>query len=226
LEKTAEKTSEKTAYVERHDLLFRVLHWTIVAEGILLTLTGFQLGGGLFGVTFFPSNNYSYHVMLGIAVIATVTLFVYNLVATGEFYWFGAKQIPNALRYVMAESKAWFKLGPEPKNPIHYDPTKKAYAFKIIPSVVTSFLGFVILGALLMFTGVMLAFPSQFFFLYYVTDPIGSFFTGVSGMPFVLAIHRFIADMLVVLVAVHIYAGFIFKLVKSVITGKRNEPVL
>ena len=77
-----------------------------------------------------------------------------------------------------------------------------------------------------MFTGVMLAFPSQFFFLYYVTDPIGSFFTGVSGMPFVLAIHRFIADMLVVLVAVHIYAGFIFKLVKSVITGKRNEPVI
>ena len=85
---------------------------------------------------------YSYHVMLGIAVIASVCLFVYDLVATGEFYWFGAKQIPNALRYVMAESKAWFKLGPEPKNPILYDPKKKDYAFKIIPSVVTSFLGF------------------------------------------------------------------------------------
>ena len=30
------------------------LHWLIVSEGILLTLTGFQLGGGIFGVTFFP----------------------------------------------------------------------------------------------------------------------------------------------------------------------------
>ena len=62
-----------------------------------------------------------------------------------------------------------------------------------------------------MATGLMLAFPSDFFFFNYLFNPVGSFLTGVSGVPFVLALHRFASELLVVLVAIHIYAGFVFK---------------
>jgi formate dehydrogenase subunit gamma len=202
------------------------LHWLFVIEGIFLTLTGFQLGGGMFGITFFPTNNLSYHVMLGIAVIATVTLFMYDITAMGLLFWWGPKKIPYSNRFVIAEFKAWFKLGSRPVDPILYNPKKKDYVEKIIPSVVVSFWTFTILGSFLMVTGLMLAFPAQFFFFYYIFNPVGQFLTGVSGVPFALAIHRLAAELLVILVALHVYAVFVFKLVKSMITGKRDERIL
>jgi len=180
----------------------------------------------MFGVTFFQTNNLSIHVMLGIAVIATVTLFMYDIAAMGLLFWWGPKKVPYSNRFVLTEFKAWFKLGPKPKDPILYDPKKKDYVEKIIPSVVVSFWTFTVLGTFLMVTGLMLAFSAQFYFFYYVFNPVGQYLTGVSGVPFVLAIHRLAAELLVVLVAIHIYAVFVFKLVKSMITGKRAEPIL
>ena len=113
--------------------MFRVLHWVIVAEGVFLTLTGFQLGGGLLGVTFFPANNYSYHVMLGIAVIATVSLFVYDLAITGELSGLDQSKFPTPSDMCLQKAKLGSSLDQSRSIPYSTYPTKKAYACKIHP---------------------------------------------------------------------------------------------
>ena len=206
--------------------MFRLCHWLFVIEGILLTLTGFQLGGGMFGINFFPTNNLSYHIMLGLLAVATVTLFMYDITIMGLLFWWGPHKIKESNKFIIAEFKAWFKLGPPPQNPIIYDTIRQDYVKKIIPSVVVSFWSFTVLGTFVMLTGLMLTFPTQFSFFYDLFNPVGSFLTGVSGVAFVLAIHRLSSELLVSLVLIHVYAVFVFKLVKSMITGYREEQVL
>jgi len=62
------------AEVLRHDLLFRVAHWSIFVEGGLLVLTGFQLGG-ILGGAFLPLSTLTFHVLLGIAFMATAAIY-------------------------------------------------------------------------------------------------------------------------------------------------------
>jgi len=211
--------------IYRHDLMFRVCHWLFFIEGVLLTLTGFQLGGDMFGISFFPLNNLSFHIMLGLLVIATVTLFMFDIAVGGLLFWWGPRKIPESNKFIIEEFKAWFNRAPPPANPIVYDQFRHSYVRKIIPSVVVSFWSFTTLGTFVMVTGLMLAFPSQFFFFYDIFNPVGSFLTGVSGAPFVLAIHRLSAELLVCLVSIHVYAVLVFKLVRSMISGYRDEEV-
>ncbi len=212
----------KRVNVLRHGLFFRALHWVILIEGALLTLSGLQLGG-ILGVTIFPTNNWSYHVMIGVAFVATATLFIYNMAAAGNYGWFELRRIPYSFRFIFAESKGWFGAGPKPGEAILYDTKKKQYVEKIVPSVIVPFWITVVLGIELAVTGLALAFPAQFSFVYLLTDPIGSALTGVTGPVFLMAIHRLATLLLVVLVAMHIYATFVFKLVGSMLSGRRNE---
>jgi formate dehydrogenase subunit gamma len=212
----------KRVKVLRHDLFLRVLHWLIFIEGVVLTLSGLQLGG-ILGVTIFPTNNMSYHVMVGVAFVATATLFIYDMAVTGNYGWFGLSRIPYSFRFIFAETKGWFGAGPKPEEPIVYDTRKKRYVEKIVPSVILVFWIYVVLGIVLTLTGLALAFPAQFSFVYLLSDPIGSALTGVTGLAFLLALHRFTTFLLVALVAMHIYASFIFHLASSMVYGRRNE---
>lgn len=214
--------SLKRVNVLRHGLFFRVFHWLIFIEGVLLTLSGLQLGG-ILGITIFPTNNMSYHVMIGVAFVASATLFIYDMAAAGNYGWFGLRRIPHSFRFIFAETKGWFGTGSKPEEPIIYDARKKRYAEKIVPSVIVPFWVTVILGIELAVTGLALAYPAQFSFVYLLTDPIGSALTGVTGLVFLMAIHRLATLLLVVLVAMHIYATFVFKLVGSMLSGRRNE---
>lgn len=215
----------KRVNVLRHGLFFRVLHWLIFIEGVLLTLTGLQLGG-ILGVTIFPTNNMSYHVMIGVAFVASATLFLYDMAATGGYAWFGLRRIPYSLKFISAETKGWFGAAPKPAEPIVYDTKKKRYVEKIVPSVISVFWIYVVLGIVLVLTGLALAFPAQFSFVYLLSDPLGGVLTGVTGLAFLLALHRFATFLLVALVAMHIYASFIFKLASSMISGRRNENAI
>ena len=47
----------------------------------------------------------------------------------------------------------------------------------------------------------------------------------IGAVAFMLAFHRLLTYALIMLVMMHIYASFIFKLVTSMITGRRNERV-
>lgn len=218
-------TSEKRYVVMRHDAPFRILHWAIFAEGVLLTLTGLQLGG-FANIVVLTSGDLTVHIVTGVVFILTALLFLFEIIQSRDYRWVALRRIPLSLKYIITETKAWFSLGPKPRDPIAYDKDKGQYVEKLIPSVIIVFWTFILLGAILALTGLAMAFPAQFGFVYAVTDPIGSLLTGVTGLAFMLVLHRLMTFLLIALVAAHVYASFVFKLVRSVIIGKRGERVV
>ena len=211
--------------VVRHDLLFRVCHWCIFIEGGLLVVTGLQLGG-ILGGSLFPLSTVTVHVLIGIAFMATAAIYVLGILTGGDYHWVGLRRIPYSFRFIMKETKGWFGIAQKPANPIAYDTVSNEYTEKLVPSVIVVFWSFAILGVVLALTGLALAFPQQFGFVFTLTDLIGGPLTGVTGMAFMLTFHRLVTFALIALVMMHIYASFIFGLVSSMITGKRNERIV
>jgi methanophenazine hydrogenase, cytochrome b subunit len=213
-----------TVRVQRHNLFFRLLHWAIFIEGVFLTLTGMQIGG-ILGVALFPPSTYSYHLTAAFLFIGSAILLVYEMLVSKSYAWVAVRRIPYSLKYIISEAKTWFGLGPHMQEPIAYDTAKKQYKEKLIPSVIVVWWAFVALGLVFILTGLALAFPTQFSSIYAIADPIGLALTSVGGFAFVLAVHRIATYLLVVLVTMHAYASFLFKLVQSAILGYRNEPI-
>ena len=214
---------ERTS-VLRHDLLFRVAHWCIFIEGGLLVLTGFQLGG-ILGGALFPLSTVTAHVLIGIAFMATAAIYAVGILTGGDYHWVGLRRIPYSIKFIIKETKGWFGLAPKPANPIAYDPALGEYTEKLVPSVIVVFWSFAAIGVVLALTGLALAFPQQFGFVFAITDLIGGTLTGVTGMAFMLAFHRLVTFVLIALVMAHVYASFIFKLVTSMLTGRRDERI-
>jgi formate dehydrogenase subunit gamma len=214
---------EKTS-VLRHDLLFRVAHWCIFIEGGLLVLTGFQLGG-ILGGALFPLSTVTAHVLIGIAFMATAAIYAVGILTGGDYHWVGLRRIPYSIKFIIKETKGWFGLAPKPANPIAFDPALGEYTEKLVPSVIVVFWSFAAIGVVLALTGLALAFPQQFGFVFAITDLIGGTLTGVTGMAFMLAFHRLVTFVLIALVMAHVYASFIFKLVTSMLTGRRDERI-
>jgi len=217
-------TSTERTSVLRHDLLFRVAHWCIFIEGGLLVVTGFQLGG-ILGGALFPISTVTAHVLIGIAFMATAMIYGLGILTGGDYHWVGLRRIPYSFRFIIKETKGWFALAPKPMNPVAYDTASGEYTEKLVPSVIVVFWSFAILGVVLALTGLALAFPQQFGFVFTLADLIGGPLTGVTGMAFMLTLHRLVTFALVALVMMHVYASFIFGLVGSMISGKRNERV-
>jgi formate dehydrogenase subunit gamma len=211
--------------VLRHDLLFRVAHWAIFIEGSILVITGFQLGG-IIGGSFFVLSNVTVHVIVGIAFMGTAAIYAVGFISGGDYRWVALRRIPYSFRFIISETRGWFGLAPKPENPVAYDPGKHEYTEKLVPSVIVVFWAFALLGLLLALSGLSLAFPQQLGFIFTVADLIGGPLTGVTGMAFMLTFHRLVTFALVVLVMMHVYASFIFSLVGSMITGKRNERIV
>jgi formate dehydrogenase subunit gamma len=216
--------SVERTQVVRHDLLFRLAHWSIFVEGILLVLSGFQLGG-IIGGGLLPISNVTFHVLVGIAFMATAAIYAVGILSGGDYRWVALQRIPYSFRFILSETKGWFGIRPPPANPIAYDSEKHEYSEKLVPSVIVVFWAFAFFGVALALTGLSLAFPGQFYFVYWVTDFIGNTLTGATGVAFMLAFHRLLTYALIMLVMMHIYASFIFKLVTSMVTGRRYENV-
>jgi formate dehydrogenase subunit gamma len=211
--------------VLRHDLLFRAAHWSIFIEGALLVISGFQLGGILWGALL-PLSNVTFHVVVGFAFIGTAAIYAIGMVSGGDYRWVGLRRIPYSLRFILVETKGWFRIAPKPANPVAYDSAAGEYAEKLVPSVIVVFWAFVLLGLGLALTGLALAFPQLFGWVYIITDFIGGVLTGTTGVAFMLAFHRLLTYLLLLLVMMHVYASFIFRLVGSMIWGRRNEAVV
>ena len=162
--------------VVRHDLLFRAAHWSIFIEGIILVLTGFQLGG-ILGGALFPLSTVTVHVLVGIAFMATAGIYAVGILSEGDYRWVGLRRIPYSFRFIISETRGWFGLAPKPVNPVAYDVVKDEYSEKLVPSVIVVFWSFAILGVVLALTGLALAFPQQFGFVFTVTDFIGGTLT-------------------------------------------------
>jgi methanophenazine hydrogenase, cytochrome b subunit len=213
----------KTVRVMRHGLAVRVAHWAIVIEGAFLILTGFQIGGILdLGL---PENTYSYHVIVGISFMGTAFVFLYTVLAAHDWRWFTWRRIPYSIRYIASEALYWFRLRPPLEDPIKYDTKRHDYVEKLIPSVVVVWWAYLLMGIALSVTGLSDAFPAQFWFFYDVLNWLGLTATGVGGLPFILAVHRLVAVLLIVTVALHLYASVLYHVVPSIFRGKKDEPV-
>jgi Ni,Fe-hydrogenase I cytochrome b subunit len=181
--------------------------------------------GGMLPFIVYQSNTFSYHIIAGLLFIAVSIIVAYEMLATGEYSWVGIRRIPYSFRFIANETRAWLGIWPPMKDPIAYDLAKNGYKEKLIPSVITVWWVFIVLGWIQVITGLGLAFPTQFSFIYVVTDAIGIVSTGVGGYAFMVALHRLATSLLVILVFLHIYSAFIYKLVRSSIFGYKDEPV-
>ena len=209
--------------VERHHLSMRLVHWALVPEGAFLLLTGVQLTGILnLGL---PDISYSLHVSTGLLFIGTAFAFVYTVAINHDYKWFSLKRLPMSAWYNTVDALAWLHLRPAPPEPIRYDPVKKEYVEKLFPSVIVVWWGYILMGAVLGLTGLADAFPNTFWFIYTVANPIGTFLTGVDGLPFIMAIHRLAALLLLFTVTSHAYAAVVLHLLRSITHGDRDELI-
>jgi formate dehydrogenase subunit gamma len=210
--------------VARHALGFRLLHWLIVVEGVILGLSGIQLGG--LGLRIFPEGGtWAIHVLTGIAWIFTSLVLLYYMVVSGDYRWFGIRRIPYAFRYLVGEARAWFGLGGEVGEPIAYDLKRGEYREKIVPTEVIVWWVFVIFGLLLMLSGLEMAFSKIFSPLHYFFDVFKYIF---GGGPYSIArsLHRLSLFILLGVFVLHVYAVIIFRMLRGIIFGDREEPVV
>jgi formate dehydrogenase subunit gamma len=209
----------------RHHIGFRLLHWIIFIEGVLLTLTGLQIGG-FFGLRVLTDTTSATHIVTGLALIVTLGVFVYYLIIDRDYKWYGLSRIPYSIKFFIAEFKAWFGIGPHVKEPIRYDPKKGEYVEKVVPTVVIVWWTYVIIGLVIIITGLAMAFPTQFSAIYSLADAIGYPIAGVGGYAFIRAIHRLFMFLLVGVVILHAYAAWVFKALRSITLGDREEPIV
>jgi len=213
----------KRVRVKRHTLVFRALHWLIVAEGVTLGLTGLQLGG-IWGVRVLPGGTArAVHVIVGLAWFFTALLFTQYFLAE-DYKWYSISRIPYSITYMIAEAKAWFGIGPHLEEPIRYDPKKRKYIEKIVPTEAMVWWIFLILGLIIAFTGLALAFPKSFTLVYEIAGGLAAV---LGGGPYsmVRAIHRVAAAAILGVVILHAYAAVVFKMLRAITLGYRDEPV-
>ena len=214
----------KRIRVQRHGLGMRILHWLIVVEGIILGLTGMQLGG-IWGVRILPEGGvWALHVLIGLAWIATAFVFLAYMVITGDYKWYSIGRVPYGLKYLVFEAKHWISGGHTIAEPIKFDNENETYVEKLIPTEIIVWWIFVVIGVIIMITGLSLAFQEQLSFLlglFGILSPI------LGGGPYSIArsIHLLMMFVVLGIFIIHVYAVLIFRMIRSIIFGDREEPL-
>jgi len=213
----------KRVKVKRHPLIFRILHWLLFLETLLLLITGFSLSQGLNFEIFPRYLARNLHIVIGSLWLMTVVFFFYYFFTSEEYKWVGLSRLGYAFDYFMAEVRH-FLDGKRVPEPIRYDPVKKKYIEKVVPSEVLSFWGWFSLLTLMGITGIALIFPDHFRWLANIAHSIipdfGRAFASLR------ALHFIIACFVMIFILFHAYAVFVFGLFKSMITGYREEPIV
>ncbi len=215
---------KKRVRVKRHTALFRALHWLIFIEGLILGLTGIQLGG-FWGIRVLPNGTVrAVHVVTGLAWLSTSLFFVYYFVISGDYSWYGLRRIPYSLKFMIAEAKAWFGIGPHIEEPIRYDPKKGEYVERIVPTEAMVWWIYFALGLLIAITGLALAFPEKLSFVYQIASFLASIFGG-GPYAVIRALHQLTALLILGVVILHAYAAWVFKMLHAITFGYRDEPL-
>ncbi len=213
---------EETVEVVRHSLFYRVCHWSIVITGVILALTGMQMGG-LYGIRVLNGQVLATHITVSFIFGALWFLMLYYIIAR-EWKWFSLARIPYSLKFLGSEIKAWFG-GPHVEDPRGYDPEKKEYVEKIIPTEVMVWWIYFLLALFMGITGLSMYYKDFFAPVINFADSIAPAFGAESGLALLRALHRLGMYLFAMVVMMHVYAVFIFGVVTSMITGKRKEKV-
>lgn len=208
--------------VERHSKFVRSCHWGIVVTGIVTGLTGLQLAN-MFGVNIFD-DAYALHIRMGFIFAGLWGLFIYFSL-TEEWKWLKPSRIPYSIRFVMEEAIAWIKGG-HVEDPRAYDPRRREYVEKIIPSQVLVWWTYLLLTAIIGFTGLAMFAPDTFKPVIDISAAIAPLFGTENEYAFIRAVHRFTMFLYATVMITHAYAATIFGTLSSMINGFRRERVV
>jgi|GEM_PF-383890 formate dehydrogenase subunit gamma len=224
-EKPHAKIDYGTIEVDRHSLQYRIYHWSIVITGLIIGWTGLRLGG-LYGVKF-PDMQLALtlHVYIGL-IFGGLFVLIFIYVLQHEWEWFSPARFPYAIKFFIQEALAWTHIGPHIEDPRGYDPDRKEYVEKLIPTEVMVLWMYLGLVAVMGITGLPLYFTGIF-------SPIIDFagnFAGIFGLDdgtmLLRVIHRLVMYFFLMTMLIHAYAVIIFDVLGSMITGKKKERII
>jgi len=213
------KEVEERVEVERHSKFVRSCHWGIVITCLFLILTGLQLA---FGYQILDDPQ-ALHIRLGIVFLGLWGLFAY-FAMTEEWKWISLKRIPYSIKFVIEEAAAWIR-GSHVEDPRAYDPRRKEYVEKVIPSQVLVWWTYVALTVGIGLTGLALYDPETFKPIVNLADGLAAAF-GTDGLALIRSLHRFIMFLYIAVALLHAYAATIFDTLYSMIYGTRREKVV
>jgi formate dehydrogenase subunit gamma len=217
----------KYVEVQRHSLFIRFVHWSIVITGIILALSGMELGG-LYGVRIFGENVLAIHITVAFVFGCLWGMFGYYMIAK-EWKWISLGRIPYSIKFFYKEALAWCLLGPHVEDPRGYSLKKKDYVEKIVPTQVMVWWIYVLLALLMGITGFAMYYPEQLKPIVDLAQAIGSWFNPagqMDGYTFLRALHRLGMYLFGLVMFMHMYAVVIFGVLPSMFTGKRREKVV
>jgi formate dehydrogenase subunit gamma len=219
------EVAEETIEVERHSAQYRFYHWSIVITGLIMGWTGWRLGN-LYGVSF-PDMELSLtiHVYLGF-VFAGLFILIFAYVVAHEWEWFSPTRFPYAIKFFIKEALAWTGLGPHIEDPRGYDPDKKRYVEKLIPTEVMVLWMYLGMVAIMGITGLPLYYTDLLAPIIEFADQFAGIFNLEDGTMLLRVIHRLVMYLFLMTMLIHAYAVIIFGVLGSMVTGKRRERVV
>lgn len=213
----------ETIAVKRHSVLYRVLHWLIVLEVLLLLLSGLAVSEYIPLTLIKRGAARSLHILLGLTWTGTITFFIYYFTMSGEYKWFGASKIAPAIDFFVHEVRSFIR-GKKVNSPVGYNREEKKYAEKVVPTEVLAWWGWFSLWTIMVLTGLALLFPENFGFinrLCYAIFPAFSKTTAATRF-----IHLLVSMGIVIYMMIHAYASWTFGMVGSMLSGNNEEPVI
>ena len=213
--------SRRRMKVRRHPLLFRIVHWSLVAETLLLFLSGFSLVAG-FPEIFPRYTARNLHIFIGALWIATVLFLLYYMLTGEEYRWIRLSRIGEAFDFFMSEVRHFIE-GKKMEEVIRFSPKRGDYIEKVVPTEVLSWWSWCLIFFIMGTTGIFLTIPS----IGLVPAKMVQLILPAYSKPFAAlrAFHFFMACLAFVFMLIHAYAAFVFGLVPSMITGYREEVV-
>lgn len=212
----------KTITVKRHGFLYRILHWLIVMEILLLLVSGLSVSEYIHFAFLSIGASRNLHIVTGLAWIGTIIFFLYYFMMSGEYKWFGISKVGYAFDFYVHEVKSFIE-GKKVKSPISYGTGKKEYVEKVMPTEVLAWWGWFGLWTVMVLTGLAILFPENFNFINRLCHAIfPAFGRATSATRF---IHIAVSMIIVIYVFIHAYASWTFGMVGSIFFGTNEEPV-
>ena len=216
---------EEYVEVHRQHLLYRITHWGIVSTGLIIGFTGLRLGN-LFGISFPQDYELTLNIHIYTSfVFAFFWILMFAQLITHEWKWFGFHRLLYSIRFLIAEVKAWFEIGPHVEDPRCYDPKKKDYGEKIIPTEVVVPWTYILLTIIMGLTGLPLYYRDIFAPIINLADRYAYMLGLDSGIELLRVIHRIVMSIYLMTMLVHVYATFLFGVIRSMVTGKKREKI-
>ena len=213
----------ETITVKRHSLLYRVLHWLIALEVLMLLISGLGVSEYIPLAILSRGAARSLHIVIGLTWTGTITFFLYYFMMCGEYKWFGVSKIAPAVDFFVHEVRSFIK-GKKVKSPVGYESNKNKYAEKIVPTEVLAWWGWLGLWAIMVLTGLALLFPEALGLINRFSHALFPAFGNAAAAT--RLVHLAASIGIVIYMLIHAYASWTFGMVGSIISGNNEEPII